>query len=594
MKKMLALLLTLVCVAGCATALAEADGESVLGMTLDDFTFTSYDGTSSTMSGLLAENDAILLEFILPVESISQTLSQLQQAIPIMERVAVLCIDCSPQSTAESMAAFAQEQGLTFPIGADPADFVTLFGLESVPTHAVIDRFGVVCYVSDKRFSPCVLDYIRLMRCFTGEGYTASQPIEQLPEIAPDVETVDEELIATVLNKSGYREMTFSNPKDETEWPMLFVEHEDGTPCMRTSNSSVPNSVSSLTVTFYAEAGDLLIQDYRSSTEFGRDELTVTLNGEVIKHFSGERDWKGAVYEIPETGEYTAELRYVKDESVDEGNDCLWIDYFSVYPPELPDQLRDYFQPFLFSDEAGLLVTEEGAREIVFDDENMLMFSLEFGGNMKCYVVPSDSADLQATFTPDMDPDRAYIYVNDTEPYFCVGQAASEYGFCFNVLLDTLETTGHTWTYIRLFPSVGEYQTQCVVLFAGEETLSDFIRISFSNPTDVHWRYVDEEEWRTVSENKFVAPNINGRATAEYRLTAYDMSGARLGGVEIELASETDTYTLTTDEMGTILAELPAAEYHFTMLNLPEGYSGTCMPETLGTEGGSCIVFIRW
>lgn len=402
--------------------------------------------------------------------------------------------------------------------------------------------------------------------------------------------TAEEELARAVgALQSG---ITFSIPEFSADFPMrITVDEETGISLVVSGNKGIPNSVSSITATFHAEAGQVLEQNYRTSSEFGYDELIVTLNGEVIKRLSGQTTWTKAAYVIPETGDYTAELRYVKDENGEDGEDCAWINTFMLVSAEEGAAVLDSLPAYWYSEEAGLSVYSEGSREFVLED--MMSLQLAYGGNVKCYAVSTEGVEIQAHISRDIDPDNACVTLNNANEYIRLRPYAYADGFFFELnWIDTLESTGRSSTVVRLFPAVGETQAQAILLFAGEKGVEEYIRSSYSDPSRVRWRYADEEEWRTVSEKVFVAPDLDGRPSAMYRFSAYSMSGSFLVGVKIELASETDTYEVTTNLSGGILAELPAAEYHIRVTNLGETDTASCSPDVLGPEGGHCFIFV--
>jgi hypothetical protein len=61
-----------------------------------------------------------------------------------------------------------------------------------------------------------------------------------------------------------------------------------------------------------------------SETDF--DFLEFYIDGVLQDQISGLVDWHQMVYKIIEPGTHTLELRYIKDDSVSEGDDCGWVD----------------------------------------------------------------------------------------------------------------------------------------------------------------------------------------------------------------------------------------------------------------------------
>ena len=65
--------------------------------------------------------------------------------------------------------------------------------------------------------------------------------------------------------------------------------------------------------------------DWKVSSEFGYDYLSVSLNGSLIKQITGETPWTTVTISVP-AGTYYLNWTYSKDEGKSSGNDCGWID----------------------------------------------------------------------------------------------------------------------------------------------------------------------------------------------------------------------------------------------------------------------------
>lgn len=83
-----------------------------------------------------------------------------------------------------------------------------------------------------------------------------------------------------------------------------------------------------------AEAGSRLSFDIKCSTESEYDELVLydyDSNTAVLSR-SGEFDWRNVTYTITESGEHNFALIYMKDSSVSEGEDRVWLDNVALLP----------------------------------------------------------------------------------------------------------------------------------------------------------------------------------------------------------------------------------------------------------------------
>ena len=86
-----------------------------LGDKMDDFTVTTYDGRSLTLSEVLKEKDAVLINFW------ATWCGPCRQEFPFMEeayqqytdKVEIIALSVEPTDTNDVLAAFAAEQGVT-------------------------------------------------------------------------------------------------------------------------------------------------------------------------------------------------------------------------------------------------------------------------------------------------------------------------------------------------------------------------------------------------------------------------------------------------------------------------------------------------
>ncbi len=78
----------------------------------------------------------------------------------------------------------------------------------------------------------------------------------------------------------------------------------------------------------------------RVSSESGYDFLEFYIDGSLQDQISGTVDWQQMTYTITALGSHTLEWRYTKDEAVNDGNDCGWVDKLEWdgggQPPTVP------------------------------------------------------------------------------------------------------------------------------------------------------------------------------------------------------------------------------------------------------------------
>ncbi len=117
---------------------------SHLANRLADFTFTTYDGESFSLYETLQKKDMVLINIW------ATWCGPCRMEFPYMEeayedykdRIEIFALSCEPDDTDEVLKDFAEELGLTFPMGRDSAGLSSTFRVNAIPTSIVIDRFG--------------------------------------------------------------------------------------------------------------------------------------------------------------------------------------------------------------------------------------------------------------------------------------------------------------------------------------------------------------------------------------------------------------------------------------------------------------------
>lgn len=116
-----------------------------LGDGMGDFSVTAPDGTVYTLSELLEQKEAVVLNFFyIGCKPCRQEFPYLQEVYEQYgDRIALLAMNPVDGSDSE-IAAFQSDLGLTFPVlGCDP-QWASAMGLAAYPTTIVIDRYGTI------------------------------------------------------------------------------------------------------------------------------------------------------------------------------------------------------------------------------------------------------------------------------------------------------------------------------------------------------------------------------------------------------------------------------------------------------------------
>lgn len=321
-----------------------------LGSIMHDFTVTSANGNTYTLSELLKEKDAVILNFWYSTCTYCiQEFPYLDNAYNIYgDDVEVIAMNNYSSDTEEDVAYFQEsfyeyynsgdkvEGGLSFPMVYEDQGIGDAFNLQGYPTTVVIDRYGCVCFVyagglpSDEYWG-----YI--MEAFIGDGYTQKLYTgmeELLPVLTPTEDMPSSEEIAGVLN-GGSITVNYHGEEGtedaEMSWPFLIGE-KDGVSCVYPSNKGVTDSYATMYANVTLEAGDVVAFDYYSSTEANADVLYVLVDRNDIYQISGEGSgWQTCyTWVAQEAGEYEIAFCYFKDSSEHVGDDTVYLSNLRV------------------------------------------------------------------------------------------------------------------------------------------------------------------------------------------------------------------------------------------------------------------------
>ncbi len=122
-----------------------------VGSVMYDFTLHAVSGATYTLSELLTQKKAVVLNFWY------DGCAPCRQEFPLLERayqkyrdeIEVLAITEDPDDNAAAVRAYATLMGLTFPMvpQEERIGLESLFGVSNVPTTVVVDSEGVVCEI---------------------------------------------------------------------------------------------------------------------------------------------------------------------------------------------------------------------------------------------------------------------------------------------------------------------------------------------------------------------------------------------------------------------------------------------------------------
>lgn len=171
-----------------AADMAEGDLSKItykLGDVMQDFSVTAPDGTVYTLSQLLQEKEAVVLNFwYLQCNPCKAEFPYLQEAYEkYAGQIEVLALN-PVNSDNDEIAAFQNEQGLTFPMAAADPNWEKAMQLKAYPTTVVVDRYGNISMIHEGSVTDAET-FERIFAFFTDDAYeqTVVESLEQLPEL---------------------------------------------------------------------------------------------------------------------------------------------------------------------------------------------------------------------------------------------------------------------------------------------------------------------------------------------------------------------------------------------------------------------------
>ena len=559
MKRMsiILLLVLALCLAAFAGASAEESIYGHLGETLPDFSVSTIDGETFTLSEALAEKDMVLINlwasWCPPCE---MEFPYLQEAYELyQDRVEVIALSIEPNDTNSVLREYAAAHGMTFKVANEGSlGLGARFATIGIPTTLAIDRFGVVAFI-EVGAQTTTSAFMRIFEAFVGDGYTESRIYVELPPLAPSVTPADEAALNEALNVEG-GELAFRNSSDKYVWPMLPAEGTGGL-ALASSNQGQADSAAAVLTSVSAAAGDVLAFDFYTSSEAAADLLSVGVDGETVKSFGGEHSWTSWAVALSE-GEHEIAFHYTKDSDADEGSDTAMIDNVRLVSGEEAARLLDALPVYPTADEITFELMNEDAREIVFDDpQNALT---EYFYCRSYWIVPSAKAEARLAVTADIEPEASFFYSNYDYALTVLSDAMSGDGYYVASDIDSMDTTGQMYTNLYFYPHIKPENAEDVyglMLFVDEENVNELVNALEKYGVELGWRYADES-----------APSTSG----EYIVRFVDQDGNPVPGCIVNFCTDEACMPVTADENGVAAFSGEPYAYHLQVLKVPVGY----------------------
>lgn len=142
-----------------------------LGDVIHDFTLSVADGTEYDLSEVLKEKKTVVLNFwYLNCEPCKMEFPYLQEAYEqYKDDIEVIAIN-PVDGTNDSIATFAQDMGLTFPMAVGETEWETCMELTAYPTTVVVDRYGTIAMIHKGMVTETEV-FTSIFEYFTSDDY---------------------------------------------------------------------------------------------------------------------------------------------------------------------------------------------------------------------------------------------------------------------------------------------------------------------------------------------------------------------------------------------------------------------------------------
>lgn len=564
MRKYFILLLALMLVFLLPLPASAAGAQYALGDTIRDFTFTTYDGQEHSFQDVLKEKDAIQLNIW------ASWCSLCRREFPFMQeayeeykdRVEIVALSCESTDTPEKLKDFAAENGLTFMVGQAPQELLDAVGVSSIPVSLMIDRYGTICFM-EAGAQPDTDSFRRLFDAFVGDDYQESMLLTAIPAAKPDIAPDAPSALSAALGCEA------SNPTGRYTWPMITAE-KDGRQVVVSTNAGKSSSRAEIIATVEAKTGDAIVITFKTSTEELFDLLTISLNGKTVKHFGGEQDWMTYAIPVETEGTQTVKLAYIKDHISDAGEDTVWVD--SIVVAEDAQSALAGNPVYPVADATLIIPTGSQAKEVVISDP-MGLLAANFG-QVRCYVVNEDVANVDVRLSGEVDPECALVYFSYDKAQYPVKHLMTAGGYAASTKIDAVQTTGGYCTFAAVYPDVRNGRSVTTLLFRDEDNLDSFVTRNALGD----WTYTES------AANTPTGPVM-------YAVKCVDPDGAAIAGAMIQVCSEEICQVYMTGADGTATFEADAYPWEIHVLQAPDGYMADPTQVVIApVEGGEVTI----
>ncbi len=411
------------------------------GDIMRDFTVTTTDGETFTLSEVLKTKKAVLINFWF------STCGPCASEFPYMnsayeqfkDDIEIIALNHYGADTEETIRAYKETYELTFPVAKDNTSLGIAFNVTAYPTSILVDRYGMISLIEAGAIVS-EAPFTHAFTHFSADEYkqTIFKSIGDLiPTVTPTQPMPPSDEVAGVLNGSEmdvvYHPETDESAAEHT-WPFLIGE-KDGVDCLYASNKEVDSSFAILYATIQLKKDDVVAVDFFISSEEGGDLLYIFVDDKDIYQASGESETWSTCYPFValEDGEYELAFCYLKDDSITEGDDTVYIKNLRIVTLDDIDT-EVYIPRFCATDLSEDKFTYGSYSEVFYNETDGYYHVGSVNG-------PLLIADLlKATrFSSDPIMSLAYAgkveldgknYYDDLLPFFTAASNSVVYGLC--------------------------------------------------------------------------------------------------------------------------------------------------------------------
>ena len=325
---------------------------------------------------------------------------------------------------------------------------------------------------------------------------------------------------------------------------------------------------------FVPQAGDALAFDVRVSCLPVFDRLTISLNGEIVKTFTGETSLQGYAIAFPQAGEYEICFAFAKESAEGAGDDRAELRHIRLlHGQEAADALaaNPAYPQTLPGKELNVSLPSSAAREIAFDDP--AGYIAAYLPAKHYYILTQDPAPAHVAIGADIDPDAAILYNMDGARAVSTAETG-ESGFIVSCGLQ-----GESYDQLLVLESLEQQENNAAILYFADTAFVDQVCQGFG----ASWRYLENDAADSAQESP---------QEATYALRFVDADGVPVAGVMVNICSDTFCFAPAvtgTDGVATFTGAPYAYEVH--VLHAPTGYQwDDAQTITLPAAGGEVVL----